>query len=132
MQDTSLPPRFGYLTLAFATLLLQNQLIHEAADTVEDRAGGVRTTWLMLGPRRTALLAALLGLGVTAAAARLVIPYASTGLVGVCGALFGVAFPLCLAWRGVESNQATRLRIAHRCCALLFGVGLFMAWRWTS
>jgi 4-hydroxybenzoate polyprenyltransferase len=132
MQNASLPPGFAFLALAFAALLLQNQLIHEAADSVEDRRGGVRTTWMMLGPARTAWLAALLGLAATGAAASLLSPFAPQTMVALCLGVFGVGFPLLLARRGVESRVATRLRIAHRGCALLFGMGLFVAWHWTN
>jgi 4-hydroxybenzoate polyprenyltransferase len=132
MRSPALPPRFGCIVLAFAALLLQNQLIHEAADNGEDRAGGVRTTWLLLGPRWTALLVAVAGLGATAAAAGVMSHSRYTPLLVVTGAAFGVAFPLRLASPGLESNQAARLRVAHRWCAVVFGAGLFTAWRWVN
>jgi len=132
MRNASLPPRFGYVVLAFAALVLQNQLIHEAADRLEDRAGGIRTTWLMLGPRWTAVVAALSGLGATVAAAGIMPTLRLAPVVAIVGAAFGMAFPLLLAWRGMESTQAARLRLAHRWCAVLFGAGFFAAWRYAA
>lgn len=49
------------LALAFGTVLLQNQLIHEASHAAEDAADAIRTSWLTFGPRASALAAALLG-----------------------------------------------------------------------
>ena len=130
MQNTSLPPRFAGVVLTFASLLLQNQLIHEAGDALEDRGGGVRTTWLTLGPRRTSVLAACLGLGAAVAAAYMVPAERSTQVAMMVGTVFGAAFPVALASTGAAADRAARLRIAHRWCALLFGAGLFVAWRW--
>jgi 4-hydroxybenzoate polyprenyltransferase len=128
MRDTSLPPRFWCVALAFAALLLQNQLIHEAADALEDRGGGVRTTWLALGPRWTALMAAALGIGATVAAA-CIVPAGQWPIATlIVGIIYVTAFPLLLARRGVEPAHAAQLRMAHRWCALLFGAGLFTAW----
>ena len=69
MAGPSLPAGFGGIAIAFTTLLLQNQLIHEAGDRIEDEASGIRTTWLALGPRWTALLAACVGAVATVVAA---------------------------------------------------------------
>ncbi len=44
----------------FAPLLLQNQLLHEAADADDDRAGGVSTTFLAAGPTLTGWFVGLL------------------------------------------------------------------------
>ncbi len=132
MQSTTLPPRFEYVALAFAALLLQNQLIHEAADTVEDRGGGIRTTWLTLGPNWTAALAAVSGLGAAIAAAAIAPSARSTVVLVIVAAVYGGVFPTLLARRELESPSAARLRIAHRWCALLSGAGLFLAWRWAA
>lgn len=129
MRSTSLPPGFGYVVLAFAALLLQNQLIHEAADRVEDEAGGIRTTWLTLGPRWTALVVGLSGFGAAVAAACIVPPLRSGAAAVVAGAAFGLACPLLLVRWGTEPSHAARLRVAHRWCALLFGAVLFTVWR---
>lgn len=126
MRNASLPPRFGYVALAFTALLLQNQLIHEAADSVEDRGGDVRTTWLTLGPRWTAFLAALLGTTATVAAAFIV---RSAGVAILVGVVCGAAFPLLLVRNGTDAERAMHLRLAHRWCAVFVGAGLFVAWR---
>jgi 4-hydroxybenzoate polyprenyltransferase len=132
MATPALPPRFGALVLAFAAILLQNQLIHEAGDAVEDRGGGVRTTWLSFGPTWTSAMAAGLGVVATLATARLVHPGAAAALASLSAALFGASFPLLLARRGSDWRKATRLRIAHRWCAATFGALLFAAWRWPA
>lgn len=132
MATTALPPRFGALVLVFAAVLLQNQLIHEAGDAVEDRGGGVRTTWLSCGPTWTSAMAAGLGVVATLATARLAHPGAVAALAGLSAVLFGAVFPLLLARRGGDWRQATRLRIAHRWCAAAFGALLFAAWRWPA
>jgi 4-hydroxybenzoate polyprenyltransferase len=131
MRDTALPPHFGYVVAAFSGLLLQNQLIHEAADQVEDRFGGLRTTWLAVGPRWTSLIAGVAGLGATVAAACIAGSMRPTmPIVGAGGVSFVVAFPLLLARRGIEPDRAARLRVTHRWCALMFGAALYAAWQW--
>lgn len=127
MAGPSLPPRLGYLTVAFAALLLQNQLIHEAGDRIEDRASGIRTTWLTLGPRWTALFAALAGVGAFVGAV-----YVVPGMEIVTGAVaaaFVIVFPLLLAWPELTASQAARLRVAHRWCAVIVGAVLYISWR---
>jgi 4-hydroxybenzoate polyprenyltransferase len=129
MASPSLPPRFGYVTLAFAALLLQNQLIHEAGDQIEDRASGIRTTWLTLGPRWTALFAALAGSGAAIGAVCVVPKVEHAAMAGVLGASFVIAFPLLLASRGLTARQAARLRVVHRWCAVVVGTALYITWR---
>ena len=55
------PPGFVLLVVSFTTLLLQNQLLHEAMDADEDRGAGSRTTFLTVGPAAASFLASLLG-----------------------------------------------------------------------
>jgi 4-hydroxybenzoate polyprenyltransferase len=130
MYDTSLPSHFVNVCVVCAALVLETQLIHEAADQAEDRAGGVRTTWLTLGPLWTAGLAALSGLTAAVAAAGLVPAAGSTIVAVVVAAIFGLLFPALLAWRGGETARAARLRQVHRWCGVLLGAGLISAWRW--
>lgn len=130
MQHDTLPPGFAYLAWVFAMLLLQNQLIHEAADRIEDHGGGLQTTWIALGPRRSAVLAAALGAGAAGAAACLGSPPIAAVLALVCAAVFALGFPLRLARCGSDARQASDLRLTHRWCALLIGVALFAAWHW--
>ncbi|MEO8604266.1 MAG: UbiA family prenyltransferase [bacterium] len=130
MRGTTLAPRFWWVVLAFAGLLLQNQFIHEGADQVEDRGGRLRTTWLTLGRRWTAVLAALSGLSAAAAAVHLA-PPAAARLFGYAGvALFAATFPLLLARLGDDWRQVARLRLTQRWAAALFGSALFVAWHW--
>lgn len=132
MRDSTLPSGFEHMVLAFAALLLQNQLIHEAADRIEDLAARVRTTWLTLGPRWTALIAMLSGLGAVAAAMCIPAVAHVRIFVGAAVIVFGIMFPLLLFWRGNESRYAASLRVAHRWSCVVFGAGLFSAWRWPS
>lgn len=129
MGNTPLPVDFAFLVWAFSGLLLQNQLIHEAADQVEDRAGDVHTTWLTLGPRWTAALAALSALIAIAAAVRFVPEGGAVPVAGIGVVVFGVIFPVLLATYGPEPERAPQLRILHRWCALLFGAALYLVWR---
>jgi 4-hydroxybenzoate polyprenyltransferase len=129
MAGSSLPPGFGTVAIAFAALLLQNQLIHEAGDRVEDEASGIRTTWLALGPRWTALLTAAAGALATGATASTVAPFGYSAVSAVVGAALVVAFPLLLAWQGLSADGAARLRVVHRWCAVLVGAMLYVAWR---
>lgn len=132
MRETSVQPGFLYIVMVCAALVFETQLIHEAADQVEDAAGGIHTTWLTLGARWTALLTALAGLGAAAAAAGMMSGVRSAVVVIIIGAVSGVAFPLLLAWHGADAKQAARLRVTHRWCGTLFGAGLFAAWCWGS
>ncbi len=124
MAGPSLPAGFATIAIAFMTLLLQNQLIHEAGDRLEDEASGIRTTWLALGPRWTALLAAGVGAVATVVAAP-----ALGGFRYAAGTAFIVVFPLLLAWNGLTADRAARLRVVHRWCAVLFGAAVYAAWQ---
>ena len=129
LRDASLPPGLAALVVACGALVLETQLVHEAADSLEDRAGGVRTTWLTVGPRRAAALAAACGIVAAAGAASLGSDTA-LALAGLAAGLFGAAFPLQLARLGGDTARAARLRLSHRWCGLAFGAALFAAWRW--
>jgi 4-hydroxybenzoate polyprenyltransferase len=129
MATESLPPRFAYVAVAFAALLLQNQLIHEAGDRVEDEASGIRTTWLTLGAKWTAGLACMAGCIATAATAGVLARSAWVLLSAVVGAAFVVGFPFRLADTDLGPNEAGRIRVHHRWCCALTGAALYAAWR---
>ena len=129
MSSATLPAGFGYVALVYATLLLQNQLMHEAGDQFEDRASGIRTTWLTLGPRWTALMSAFAGLGATIAAVHIVPRAAVVPVVTIASMIFVVAFPLLLSWPRLKAREAARLRVMQRWCAVVLGAGLYAAWR---
>lgn len=57
-----LPTYVIALVIAFACLLLQNQLIHEAAHAEEDRRENIRTTYLCFGPAFVRIAITVLGL----------------------------------------------------------------------
>jgi 4-hydroxybenzoate polyprenyltransferase len=128
MRDDSFPAGFLPVAAICSALVLETQLIHEAADRLDDLRGGVRTTWLTLGPWRTALIAAGSGLTSALAAARLV-PAHGLSLGIAIAAVFAVAFPLLLATRGTDPAQAARLRLAHRWTGVAMGAGVSALWR---
>ncbi|GMV40088.1 MAG: hypothetical protein AMXMBFR64_18040 [Myxococcales bacterium] len=102
--------RDGALLLAgFVAVLLQNQLVHEAAHGVADRADGIRTTWLRFGPRVVSALVALLGAGaiiaLLAAAPTLAVALAAAPLAAVTLA----AGPAALAMRAAVLRRWQRL-----------------------
>lgn len=114
------PPGMHSLAAAFTCLLLQNQLLHEAADRDEDRAGLVRTSVLAIGHRRAALAAAFLGLAAAACA-----PEASWTLAWAMTAAFAIGFPALLARFGGSTRLMSAARVAHRACSALAGAWLF-------
>jgi len=129
MASVSLPPRFAYVAVAFAGLLFQNQLIHEAADRIEDEASGIRTTWLTLGPRWTALFACMAGCLATAATVSLLARGHWLVFSAVVAAMFVVGFPYRLADPRLGPDEAGRIRLHHRWCCALVGAALYAAWR---
>jgi len=114
------------LTVSFTCLLLQNQLLHEAADRDDDRRGQVLTTFRLLGPRRSALTLALFGaalcavVAATPTLAQLALPI---------GLVYGLAFPLALARLGVEPARMRRARLVHRFFCLATGAAIFVCLR---
>lgn len=129
MSGPELPPGFGNVALTFAALLLQNQFLHEAGDCIEDRASGIRTTWLTLGPRWTALLAAGAGLAALLAAAGVTAAGGQVAVLLLIGGVFGLGFPLLLARPQLSPASAARLRVYHRWCSVAAGSSLYLAWR---
>lgn len=107
------------LALAFAALLLQNQLLHEAADVEEDRRGGLRTTFAVLGPRGSAAAAMLCGLALCAAAST---DGASLALA-LCAPLSLLA-PVALL-RAENPHAAASARRWHRLASMAAGAALF-------
>jgi 4-hydroxybenzoate polyprenyltransferase len=102
-------PSLRLLGAAFATLLVQNQLLHERADAVEDAAAHARTTGRVLGEGSTHLL--VLAVGVAGAAL----------LGGVAAAAIGLVTAASL----LPCSNAAARRVRHRWLALLAGAILF-------
>jgi 4-hydroxybenzoate polyprenyltransferase len=120
-SDGAASRSLGSLAVAFACLLLQNQLIHEAADREEDVAGGVCTTVATLGPTLAAWIAAGLGLV-------LVLDAHAGGLpTWLLTLVFAALFPLALARGGLDAPAMARLRLAHRLASFAAGVTLYVA-----
>jgi 4-hydroxybenzoate polyprenyltransferase len=118
---TELPAALGWLSLGFVGLLLQNQLLHEAADTVEDARGNLATTVRTLGTRTTAWGAALLGLVVP----YLMIACGQIALACASAIVFVVSFPAILARHGDRPAWMRRARRVHRWVSLVTGALLF-------
>jgi 4-hydroxybenzoate polyprenyltransferase len=108
------------LAPAFAGVLLQSQMVHEAADAAGDARAGVRTTFVALGCGWSALLAALFG--ALTAFGSAVGDAARAGLV----AAYVVAFPLALARQGGDPRRAARLRLWHRWSGVVLGAALLV------
>lgn len=114
------PPLARALAPAFVGLLLQSQIIHEAADAEGDGRAGLRTTFLVVGRRGSAALLALFG--------------ACPGIGSPVGlaeraclvAIYVVAVPLALLFFAVDPPRAARLRTLHRWSGLALGAALFL------
>ncbi len=120
------PPHLVPVGAAFAALLVQNQLIHEAADAAEDRDGGVQTTFVVLGQVGVGFLALLAGAAV--AWATLGLPLGPISTV-VAVLVFAGAFPALLVGRCHDAVAMRSLRRLHRVaaaatCALALGSAL--------
>jgi 4-hydroxybenzoate polyprenyltransferase len=126
MAQGGFAPGMIPLTAAFSCLLLQNQLLHEAADREEDLRGRLRTSVLALGPRGAALAAAAFGAGLTATAAAL--PSLSRAALPLA-LVYVVAFPLLLARAAFDARAMSRARLAHRFFAMATGALFFAALR---
>jgi 4-hydroxybenzoate polyprenyltransferase len=126
MSGPSLPRDLAALTVVFSALLLQNQMLHEAADAEYDRRGELRTTFLYFGRRPAAALAFVLGL---AAWLGSVWMGSSVGVAAAAGAALlafpSLAFyPIWLDRRGEDPVAMSRARGAHRKTSLVLGAML--------
>jgi len=120
-------PLLAPLLALFAPLLLQNQLVHEAADAPDDRAAGISTTFVRYGVAKTALLAGLCGLLAAAVLAGVLRDPLRWPLAAVWLALFGLWIPLQLWRHGAQPAQMARLRLQQRWLALAAGGGACLA-----
>lgn len=114
------------IAVTFAGLLVANQLLHEAADADDDRAGRVRTTYLVLGPALTAMLISLCG-GVVALGTWTVIERGGAHpLWLVHSAPHVLVFPLLLIRASPGASRPCTLRLAHRAAAAASGAIVFV------
>ncbi len=124
LSSETVPEARWLLVTCFSLLLLQNQLIHEAADAEDDRGGGVRTTFQLLGARATALLLGALGLLLLGVSVELLRRSAAPLWLAAYAAPFVLWFPWALMRRAPHRSHAQALRVQHRIasaasCALL-------------
>jgi 4-hydroxybenzoate polyprenyltransferase len=119
-----LPDQFFLLGIAFVTLLLQNQLLHERADAAEDAGASLRTTGLLLADRGVAVVITVLGVSSAFVCSVMAPawhhgPLAALLLVAVTGST--LALPL----------DARVKRLVHRWLSLLAGSAIYGAsWFW--
>lgn len=126
MAGSDPPPGMLPLTVAFTSLLLQNQLLHEAADREEDERGRVVTSVRALGSRGAALAAAVLGASVVVTAAKT--PRLSMFALPIAAA-FVVFFPVTLFRSGNDAPAMARARLLHRLCCVVAGAAVFVSLR---
>lgn len=130
-SDAALPVHTVALAALFVVLLLENQLIHEAADIEEDLGGGVRTTFSVLGPRGAAVLTSVLGVLASLCVHSLLRDRSPSPWVHLATAIVGCTFallvPLGVARWGADPKRMGRLRTAQRFLALFAGAAVF-AW----
>lgn len=117
------PEGMGVLTVCFSALLLQNQLLHEASDSEDDRRGRLLTTFLLVGQRWSAALLAALGLMLVGAVAS---APALRPLAWLLAGVHLIAFPL-IFFRG--KVRPSTLRRVHRWMALAAGALVYLALR---
>jgi 4-hydroxybenzoate polyprenyltransferase len=113
------PPARAVLCATFVGLILQSQLLHEAADADEDAAGGVLTTARLLGSRWTRALTVALAAPFTLLAVALA-PRPWVGWAAAVALAGGAAAAL------FERDWAEARRL-HRRVAALGGALLFSA-----
>lgn len=109
----------------FVALLVQNQLLHEAADADDDRRGGVRTTFIAVGRGAAAAVVALAGIGVLAVPAWLTAAATRLPAWVVLSVPAVVFFPLAMGL-GPRVPAAGTLRVLHRAYSILLGAVLFV------
>lgn len=114
------------LVATFSALLLQNQLLHEAADAKEDRDGGLLTTYALLGPWGVTLATAAMGAGAMAASWSLAQHAAASTWLVAHAIPYVVVFPW-LLWRyRSEDVRVAELRSRHRLVSAVSGALLFV------
>lgn len=126
MDRSSPPARLTFLVPAFVALLLQNQLLHEAADAAEDRGGGVRTTFLAIGASGAAVLAALCGAALLWITLRLLTERALPLAFALHTAPHLLVFPALLAVAGRSPACMAGARVAQRWAAAASGALLVL------
>lgn len=112
------------LALAFAALLLQNQLLHEAADAEEDRRGGLRTTFAALGAGGAAVAALLCAVGLGGVVLHGFAEHPARAWALALCAPASLLAPVALA-SGLPPERAASARRWHRAGAAVVGAALF-------
>lgn len=115
-------PNLWILTICFSVLLLQNQVLHEAADREDDHRGQILTTFRLLGARLSAGLLCVLGALLAFVASR--IP-SMTQLAWPLGLAYAAVFPGILYFWGDGARAMKQARLAHRFACLIAGALIF-------
>jgi 4-hydroxybenzoate polyprenyltransferase len=125
--DAGVEPRHGLLALVFTGLLLQNQILHEAADADEDRGAGVHTSWIVLGSRRSAWLAAGIGVAILLLSLWLLGSSRAPRVLALHALPYLWLFPRALVRNEGHPRAARRWRRLHRLAAGASGALLYAA-----
>lgn len=126
LDGNDVSPAQWALVATFSALLLQNQLLHEAADAKEDRDGGLLTTFALLGPRGVALATAAMGVGVMATSWILAEQATASPWLTAHAIPYVLVFPW-LLWRyRSDDARVAELRSHHRLASAVSGVLLFV------
>jgi 4-hydroxybenzoate polyprenyltransferase len=123
------PPATWALAFAFAAMLIQNQLLHEAADAREDADGSVQTTFLFLGPVAAAVMAAVVGSGVPLAGRWIEDGAGRHLFLAISVPMFSLAFPAAIAVWGRNPSRMAAVRGAQRWFGFIVGAVLFVLLR---
>jgi 4-hydroxybenzoate polyprenyltransferase len=118
-------PATALLAVAFSALLLQNQLLHEAADAPEDTRGQVRTTFQAAGPTASAILSALCGVAAGAATWQIAASAGLSWTIALLAAPYALYFPLRMVRQGHRAEGMKAARLLHRLCSAASGALLF-------
>ncbi len=117
LSDSKYPLGFTAISITFTALLIQNQLLHECADTPEDARAQNLTTARFLGERNTR------GLAFISALAGILLSYAfspGAALFWACCLSLGAG-----TWISVMIRNPRTARSLHKMIALITGSILF-------
>lgn len=125
------PSVLPWIVVLFSFLLLQNQLLHEAADAEEDRHGHLNTTFLKWGLTFTVAFTALCGIGVVSTSVYALLVHHRSVWFAFHSIVYVLLFPLWV-WSSkspksnVHTNAVHRIRKIHRWCCLVSGALMYV------
>lgn len=117
-------PRW-WVVATFCALILQSQLIHEAADARDDARGDVRTTYLAIGAGATSLLVSALGCLVLYGALGVATSLDRSAMWAAPFVVFAFGFTLPVARCAPSDPMLATTRAVQRWVGALAGLCLF-------